>query len=104
MPSALFTPLKLRELELPNRIAISPLCQFSAKDGNAQPWHIMNAGHMAVSGAGLLILEATAVEDIGRITLGCLGLYSDANEAILTRMIADIRTFSQTPIGIQLSH
>ncbi len=104
MPSALFTPIRLRDLELPNRIAVSPLCQFSAVDGNAQPWHFMNAMHHMASGTGLLILEATAVEDIGRITLGCLGLYSDANEAVLTKLVADARTMSNTPIGIQLSH
>ncbi len=104
MPSALFTPIKLRGLELPNRIVLSPLCQFMAKDGTAQPWHLMNAYHYAVSGAGLIILEATAVEDIGRITLGCLGLYSDENEAALTELIKGMRTYSSTPIGIQLSH
>lgn len=104
MPSALFTPIKLRELELANRIVISPLCQFSAVDGNAQPWHRMNAMHHLASGTGLLILEATAVEDIGRITAGCLGLYSDENEATLTQLVADARTMSNTPIGIQLSH
>ncbi|MGE3248504.1 MAG: NADH:flavin oxidoreductase/NADH oxidase, partial [Beijerinckiaceae bacterium] len=90
--------------ELFNRIAISPLCQFSAVDGTAQPWHMMNAMHHMVSGAGLLILEATAVEDIGRITAGCLGLYSDENEAALTRMVSDARTMSSAAIGIQLSH
>lgn len=101
---ALFSPITMRGLELSNRIAISPLCQFMAKDGNAQPWHFMNASHMSVSGAGLLILEATAVEDIGRITLGCLGLYNDENEAALTQMMAGIRSYSNTPVGIQLSH
>ncbi len=104
MPSALFTPIQLRDLELSNRIVISPLCQFSAVDGNAQPWHCMNAMHHLASGTGLLILEATAVEDIGRITAGCLGLYSDDNEASLTKLVADARTMSNTPIGIQLSH
>lgn len=104
MSSALFTPIRLRELEIANRIAISPLCQFTAVNGTAQPWHMMNAMHHLVSGAGLLILEATAVEDIGRITLGCLGLYSDENEAALTELIRQARTFTQTPIGIQLSH
>lgn len=104
MPSALFTPIKMRGLELPNRIALSPLCQFMAKDGTAQPWHFMNASQYAVSGAGLVILEATAVEDIGRITLGCLGLYNDENEAALTQMVRGMRSYSNTPIGIQLSH
>jgi 2,4-dienoyl-CoA reductase-like NADH-dependent reductase (Old Yellow Enzyme family) len=104
MPSALFTPIKMRGLELPNRVVLSPLCQFMAKDGTAQPWHFMNASQYAVSGAGLVILEATAVEDIGRITLGCLGLYSDENEKALTEYVKGMRTYSNTPIGIQLSH
>lgn len=104
MSAPLFTPIKLRGLELSNRIVISPLCQFIAKDGTAQPWHYMNAMHHMVSGAGLLILEATAVEDIGRITLGCLGLYSDENERALKGIVDQARTFSDTPIGIQLSH
>ena len=104
MPSALFTPIKLRGLELANRVVLSPLCQFMAKDGTAQPWHFMNAYHYAVSGAGLIILEATGVEDIGRITLGCLGLYSDENEAALTQLIKGMRSYSNTPIGIQLCH
>ena len=104
MPSALFSPIKLRGLELANRVVLSPLCQFMAKDGTAQPWHFMNAYHYAVSGAGLIILEATGVEDIGRITPGCLGLYSDENEAALTQLIQGMRTYSNTPIGIQLSH
>ena len=104
MPSALFTPIRMRGLELPNRIALSPLCQFMAKDGTAQPWHFMNASQYAVSGAGLVILEATAVEDIGRITLGCLGLYSDENERALSEYVKGMRSYSNTPIGIQLSH
>ena len=104
MPSALFSPIKLRGLELANRVVLSPLCQFMAMDGTAQPWHFMNAYHYAVSGAGLIILEATGVEDIGRITLGCLGLYSDDNEAALTQLIKGMRSYSNTPIGIQLCH
>jgi 2,4-dienoyl-CoA reductase-like NADH-dependent reductase (Old Yellow Enzyme family) len=100
----LLTPIALRDLELANRIVISPLCQFSAVDGTAQPWHWMHVGSFAVSGAGLLIMEATGVSDIGRITPGCLGLYSDENEVALTRLLRDVRTFSDMPIGIQLSH
>jgi 2,4-dienoyl-CoA reductase-like NADH-dependent reductase (Old Yellow Enzyme family) len=104
MPSALFTPIQLRDLTLANRIVVSPLCQFSAVDGNATPWHVQNAGSYAISGAGLVILEATAVNAQGRITLPCLGLYSDDNEAALTALVKGARVFSRTPIGIQLSH
>jgi 2,4-dienoyl-CoA reductase-like NADH-dependent reductase (Old Yellow Enzyme family) len=104
MPSALFTPIQLRDLTLANRIAISPLCQYSAVEGTAQPWHWMHLGGFAVSGAGLVILEATAVSATGRISPKCLGLYSAANEAALTRLLTDVRRFSNIPMGIQLSH
>jgi 2,4-dienoyl-CoA reductase-like NADH-dependent reductase (Old Yellow Enzyme family) len=104
MPSALFTPIQLRGLTLRNRIVISPLCQYSAVEGTAQPWHWMHIGHFAISGAGLVIMEATGVSAIGRISPQCLGLYSDENEAALARLIRDLRSFSDMPIGIQLDH
>ena len=104
MPRALFTPIQLRDLTLANRIVISPLCQYSAVEGTAQPWHWMHLGAFAISGAGLLILEATGVSAAGRISPRCLGLYSDENEAALTRLLRDVRQFSQIPIGIQLNH
>lgn len=100
----LFEPLRLRGLTLANRVAVSPMTQYSAEDGTPVPWHAMHVGSMAVSGAGLVIMEATAVEAAARTTSGCLGLYSDANEAALTRLVADIRTFADTPLGIQLVH
>jgi len=102
--SQLFSTIALRGLTLPNRIVVSPLCQFSAVEGTAQPWHWQHVGGFAVSGAGLVIMEATGVSDIGRITPGCLGLYSDANEAALTKLRSDISTYSDAPIGIQLCH
>ena len=104
MPSHLFTPIKLGGLTLKNRVIISPLCQFSAVDGTAAPWHWAHIGQFAQSGAGLCIFEATAVSAVGRITPGCLGLYSDENEAALTKLLADVRTFSDMPMGIQLDH
>ncbi len=104
MFSALFTSIELRQLTLNNRIVISPLCQYSAIEGTAQPWHWMHIGHFAVSGAGLVIMEATAVSAVGRISPQCLGLYSDENEAALTKLISDTRRFSDIPIGIQLDH
>ena len=66
----LFTPLKIREIELKNRIVVSPMCQYSAKDGHPQAWHLVHLGSRAVGGASLVIAEATAVQEHGRISLG----------------------------------
>lgn len=104
MPARLFTPFRLGPLDLPNRIVVSPMCQYSADDGCATAWHRIHLGQMAQSGAGLLFVEATAVEAAGRITPGCLGLYSDANERALGRVLDDIRSFSAMPVAIQLGH
>jgi 2,4-dienoyl-CoA reductase-like NADH-dependent reductase (Old Yellow Enzyme family) len=103
-PSKLFTPISLGKLQLPNRIMISPMCQYSAVDGSATDWHMTHLGSMAISGAGILFLEATHVEAIGRITPGCLGLYSDDNEAALARVMKELRLVSKIPVGIQLAH
>jgi 2,4-dienoyl-CoA reductase-like NADH-dependent reductase (Old Yellow Enzyme family) len=102
--SALFSPLTLRGLTLANRVVISPMCQYSADHGSASDWHIMHLGSMALSGAGLVIIEATGVEPRGRISPGCLGLYSDDNEKALARVLSIVRRHSETPIGIQLGH
>jgi len=102
--SRLFEPLHLGELRLANRIVIAPMCQYSAEDGSASDWHMIHLGSLALSGAGLLIFEATAVSAEGRITPGDLGLYSDANEAALARVIAAIRKYSRIPLGVQLAH
>jgi 2,4-dienoyl-CoA reductase-like NADH-dependent reductase (Old Yellow Enzyme family) len=104
MTSQLFTPIALRGLTLPNRIVIAPMCQYSADDGSANSWHMLHLGNLAVSGAGLLMIEATAVERLGRITHGCLGLYSDNNELALAEVVAACRRWGNTPIGIQLAH
>jgi 2,4-dienoyl-CoA reductase-like NADH-dependent reductase (Old Yellow Enzyme family) len=87
MTSQLFTPIALRGLTLPNRIVVAPMCQYSAIDGSATDWHIMHLGSFAVAGPGLVMIEATGVEAAGRITPGCTGLYSDANEAAMKRAI-----------------
>lgn len=102
--SALFTPLTLRGVTLANRIVVSPMCQYVAADGSATDWHLAHLVSLAISGAGLAMVEATAVERIGRITLGCLGLYSDDNEAALKRAIDAFRKFGQAKLGIQLGH
>jgi 2,4-dienoyl-CoA reductase-like NADH-dependent reductase (Old Yellow Enzyme family) len=102
--SQLFSPWALGELQLPNRIVIAPMCQYSAQDGSATDWHLIHLGHLALSGAGLLILEATAVAEQGRITPGCLGLYSDANEAALAHVLELVRKHSPMALAIQLAH
>ena len=102
--SALFRPVEFRGLRLENRIMISPMCQYSARDGSASDWHLIHLGHLALGGAGILFVEATAVDAVGRITPGCLGLYSDANERALDRVIRAVRARSPMPLGIQLAH
>ena len=102
--SQLFSPFAIGPLALANRIVIAPMCQYSAEDGRAGDWHLIHLGHLAHSGAALLILEATAVEPRGRITHGCLGLWDDATEAALGDVLARVRPHSSMPIAIQLGH
>ncbi len=104
MTSPLFSQLKLRELSLRNRIVVAPMCQYSANHGNVGDWHMMHLGSLSHSGAGLLFVEATGVSPEGRITHGCTGLWSDANEAGFARLLAAIRRYSTIPVGIQLAH
>src|SRR5262245_64996842 len=103
MSSVLFSPFKLGSVELPNRILISPMCQYSADDGVANDWHLAHLGMLANSGAGLVIVEATHVERQGRITHGCLGLYSDHCEAALLRVMDHCRRSGTARFGIQLA-
>jgi 2,4-dienoyl-CoA reductase-like NADH-dependent reductase (Old Yellow Enzyme family) len=100
----LFEPITLRGLTLPNRIMVSPMCQYSAVDGSATDWHVAHLGSLALSGAGLLCVEATAVTAEGRITPGDLGLYSDDNERALARVVATIRAAAPIKLAIQLGH
>ncbi|MEO7358902.1 MAG: NADH:flavin oxidoreductase/NADH oxidase [Gemmatimonadaceae bacterium] len=102
--SALFSPIQLRSITMRNRIVISPMCQYSAIDGCATSWHMLHLGHLAISGAGMLCLEATAVEADGRISMRDLGLYSDANEFALQPVLDMIRAHSKIPVVVQLSH
>src|SRR5689334_1297396 len=104
MASALFSPIRLAGLDFANRIVVSPMCQYSADDGSATDWHLTHLGALATSGASLLVIEATAVERRGRITHGCLGLYSDDNEAALAQVLAHCRRYANAKIGIQLAH
>lgn len=104
MTSALFSPIQLADLELANRIVVSPMCQYSADDGVASDWHMTHLGMLANSGAGMLVVEATHVERRGRITHGCLGLYSDACEAALARVVAHCRRIGAAKLAVQLAH
>lgn len=102
--SRLFSELQIGRLSLSNRIIVSPMCQYSAVDGTAGDWHMMHLGSLSLSGAGLLIIEATAVSPQARITRGDLGLYSDANAAALARVLAAIRSHSPIRMAMQLAH
>jgi len=100
----LFSRQKLDDLTLPNRIVIPPMCQYSAQDGKAADWHLMHYGQLACSGAGLLIVEATAVEPRGRISAHDLGLWSDEAAAAMAPVLRAIRRYSSMPLGVQLGH
>src|SRR5690242_13207682 len=102
--SALFSPIKLRKLELANRIVVAPMCQYSAENGQANDWHFTHINSLALSGAAMFCIEATGVEPIGRITPGCLGLWDDATEAALKPVLASVRKHSKAAIAIQLAH
>ncbi len=102
--SALFSPIKLRELKLANRIMVAPMCQYSAVNGEANDWHFTHINNLALSGAAMFCIEATHVEATGRITPGCLGLYNDATEAALKPILASVRKHSKTAVAMQLAH
>ena len=104
MPSVLFSPIKLGPVELENRIVVAPMCQYSAADGCVTDWHFAHLGMLANSGAGLVIVEATHVERHGRITHGCMGLYSDESEAALKHILDFCRRAGRVKLGIQLAH
>ena len=100
----LFEPLTVGGLSLANRIVIAPMCQYSAEDGRMTDWHTIHLGHLALSGAALLTIEATAVVPEGRITYGDTGLWDDATEAAMAGVLASVRRWSDMPIAIQLAH
>ena len=102
--SQLFSPFAIGRLQLANRIVVAPMCQYSAVDGTPGDWHLIHLGQLALSGAGLLILEATAVTAEGRITPGDLGLYSDANEAGLAHVLGALRAHSPIALAMQIGH
>lgn len=100
----LFQPVSIGDRTLGNRIVIAPMCQYSAEDGCMTDWHLIHLGGLALSGAGILTIEATGVLPEGRITYGDVGLYDDATEAAMARVLAGIRAWSDMPIAIQLAH
>ena len=102
--SQLFAPLEVGGLSLANRIVIAPMCQYSAVDGCMTDWHLIHYGQLALSGAGVLTLEATAVAPEGRITYADVGLYDDACEAAMKTTLASVRRWSDMPVAIQLAH
>ena len=104
--SQLFSPFQLGPIGLPNRIVVAPMCQYSAEKGTPGDWHLQHWMQLGISGAGLVMVEATGVEPVGRISHTCLGIYSDENEAAITRILAAARRVSPqgTKYGIQLAH
>jgi 2,4-dienoyl-CoA reductase-like NADH-dependent reductase (Old Yellow Enzyme family) len=100
----LFKPMTIGKLDLANRIVIAPMCQYSAEDGRMTDWHLIHLGQLALSGAALLTIEATAVVPEGRITYADVGLYDDATEAAMARTLESVRRWSDMPIAIQLAH
>ena len=103
MPDALFTPLAQRSLTLPNRIVVSPMCEYSSVDGHANDWHLVHLGSRAIGGAGTVLTEAAAVSPEGRITPGDLGIYSDDHIPFLHRITDFLKAQGSVP-GIQLAH
>jgi 2,4-dienoyl-CoA reductase-like NADH-dependent reductase (Old Yellow Enzyme family) len=106
MTASLFQPITLDGLTFPNRIAVAPMCQYSAEDGSASDWHLYHWMNLAMSGAGMVTVEMTDVERRGRITHGCLGLYSENNEAAARRTLDAARRVAApgTKFGSQLAH
>lgn len=100
----LFEPLTLGDITLANRIVIAPMCQYSAEDGRMTDWHVQHLGQLAQSGAAILTIEATAVLPEGRISYGDVGLWDDATEEAMDKVLKSVRRWSDMPIAIQLAH
>ena len=103
-PPPLFTPFRLRELTLANRVGVSAMCQYSARDGTVDDWHLVNLGSRAIGGAGLVMAEMTAIGRDGRISPGCAGIYTDGHVAAWRRLAEFVKRFTSAKIGIQLGH
>ncbi|HEX6694308.1 MAG TPA: bifunctional salicylyl-CoA 5-hydroxylase/oxidoreductase [Longimicrobiales bacterium] len=103
-PPPLFTPYRVRDLLLPNRVVVSPMCQYTAEDGMPNDWHLVHIGSRAVGGAGLIIAEMTDVNPEGRISPGCTGMYKPEHAAAWKRIVDFVHDSSAAKIGIQLGH
>src|ERR1700738_1329651 len=104
MTSVLFSPITLRGLTLPNRVVVSPMCQYNSDNGSANDWHLMHLGSFSLGAAGLVMCEMTDVTPRGRITPKCAGMWSDENEAALKRVHDFCRTYGVAKLGVQLAH
>jgi 2,4-dienoyl-CoA reductase-like NADH-dependent reductase (Old Yellow Enzyme family) len=102
--SILFSPLRIGGVDLPNRIAVAPMCQYSAVDGCMTDWHRMHLLNLAVGAPGLVMIEATGVVSEGRISPACPGLYNDEQQARLAEIVAICKRYAGQPVGIQLAH
>ena len=103
-PPPMFTPFALRDLQLCNRVVVSPMCQYSSDDGMPEDWHLVHLGSRAIGGAGLVMTEMTDVSADGRISPGCAGIYTDEHTAAWKRVVQFVHRFSQAKIGIQIGH
>src|SRR5580693_5784709 len=104
MASVLFSPITMRGLTLPNRVVVSPMCQYNSNNGSANDWHLMWLGNMSLGAAGLVMTEMTDVNSQGRISPKCAGMYSDDNEAALKRVHDFCRQYGVAKLGVQLAH
>src|SRR4029078_2607654 len=104
MASALFSPLTMRGLTLPNRVVVSPMCQYNSNNGSANDWHLMHLGNMSLGAAGLVMCEMTNVNPQGRISPKCAGMWSDDNEAALKRVHDFCRQYGVAKLGVQRPH
>jgi anthraniloyl-CoA monooxygenase len=100
----IFLPLKLRELQIENRLVISPMCQYSARDGMPNDWHLVHLGARATGGAGLVVTEMTSVTRDGRISPGCTGMYKDSHLRAWRRIVKFVHRHSKSKIALQLGH
>jgi len=103
-PPPIFTPYRLREMVVPNRVVVSPMCQYSAEDGTINDWHLVHLGSRAIGGAGLVITEMTDISREGRISPGCAGMYKPEHVGAWRRIIEFVHRFSHAKIGLQLAH
>ncbi|HEX8027317.1 MAG TPA: FAD-dependent monooxygenase, partial [Vicinamibacterales bacterium] len=103
-PPPMFTPFRLRDLVIPNRVVVSPMCQYSAEDGMPDDWHLVHLGSRALGGAGLIMTEMTDISPEGRISPGCTGMYKPEHVTAWKRVVDFVHQHSPTKIGMQLAH